>query len=372
MILWDIFSGRKRFFEVPPDPRPNFERRSDYADRICPPPCMSEVEAFFKALKDNPVIEWGQARLNSQLEKLSAMKKRPNQAKVDKVRRQIMLRHCKERRREQLRRLKEWETEVNSLSSENAKIAVENDHDLEGPPRHMTYINSYKVSLSTKCRRKVKCQVPLTLTLSSLSSMIQPAAGITIPDDPPIGCECPDGGACSSRTQKSCCSGLNGHQFAYNFQGKLRVKVGAPIYECNKRCKCSRTCKNRVVQKGRKVGQELEPPCPVQSSPAAAFSPDIHICGLFPSPGEALHLPDQQRLRVGGQDPGKHQGGHLRGRVRRRGHHQRGGRGEGPEIRWVTSTSILGFFLCHENQRSGFQVSPSSTCCRCRGADVPV
>ena len=28
---------------------------------------------------------------------------------------------------------------------------------------------------------------------------------------------------------------------------------GTPIYECNKRCKCSDKCFNRVVQKGRKV-----------------------------------------------------------------------------------------------------------------------
>ena len=35
--------------------------------------------------------------------------------------------------------------------------------------------------------------------------------------------------------------------------GKLRVDVGYPIYECNKRCKCPPTCRNRVVQKGRSV-----------------------------------------------------------------------------------------------------------------------
>ena len=62
-----------------------------------------------------------------------------------------MLHHTKEKRAEQLRHLKEWETEVNTLDMsssgkvQNAKIIVENDYDLEGPPRHMTYMNSYKV-----------------------------------------------------------------------------------------------------------------------------------------------------------------------------------------------------------------------------------
>ena len=41
--MQQFFNYRKRFLEVPPDPRTNFERRSETADRICPPPCMSEV-----------------------------------------------------------------------------------------------------------------------------------------------------------------------------------------------------------------------------------------------------------------------------------------------------------------------------------------
>ena len=63
-----------------------------------------------------------------------------------------MLRHTTEKRAEQLRHLKEWEMEVNTLdrssvgNTKNAKITVENYYDLEGPPRHMTYMNSYKVT----------------------------------------------------------------------------------------------------------------------------------------------------------------------------------------------------------------------------------
>ena len=67
-----------------------------------------------------------------------------------------MLRHVKEKRAEQLQNLKEWCDEVNKLdcssagNAQNAKITVINDADLEGPPRHMTYMNSYKVSTISK------------------------------------------------------------------------------------------------------------------------------------------------------------------------------------------------------------------------------
>lgn len=44
--------------------------------------------------------------------------------------------------------------------------------------------------------------------------------------------------------------------FPYNKWGRLRVDVGHPIYECNKKCTCSQECTNRVVQKGRKVGKD--------------------------------------------------------------------------------------------------------------------
>ena len=70
-----------------------------------------------------------------------------------------MLRHVKEKRAEQLKNLKEWSDEVNKLdrssrgNSQNAKIVVVNDVDLEGPPRHMTYMNSYKVSVI--CHSKI-------------------------------------------------------------------------------------------------------------------------------------------------------------------------------------------------------------------------
>jgi len=119
--------------------------------------------------------------------------------------------------------LKEWEKEINEIDIDSTKLLVENEVDLEGPPRQMTYINAYK-----------------------------PSDGIVIPDDPPLGCEC-EGGSCELRNQDTCCPNMNGQLFPYTKFGKLRIEPGVPIYECNKRCKCGPNCANRVVQKGRKV-----------------------------------------------------------------------------------------------------------------------
>lgn len=41
--------------------------------------------------------------------------------------------------------------------------------------------------------------------------------------------------------------------FAYTANKRLRVAPGTPIYECNKACKCSSDCCNRVVQGGRNI-----------------------------------------------------------------------------------------------------------------------
>ncbi len=120
-------------------------------------------------------------------------------------------------------RLKEWEKEINSIANEPVKLIVENNEDLEGPPRQMKYINEYL-----------------------------PSEGITIPDDPFLGCECKDG-ICSLASEKTCCPASADAIFPYTKYGKLRIEPGTPIYECNKRCKCDPTCANRVVQKGRKA-----------------------------------------------------------------------------------------------------------------------
>lgn len=122
-------------------------------------------------------------------------------------------------RERQVTKLQLWEEEINSTSTENAHLTVENTVDLEGPPDGFVYVNNYV-----------------------------PSDGIIIPDDPPIGCECEEG--CVPRN-KTCC--FNQSLFPYRRRGRINVEQGTPIYECNKRCKCDDTCRNRVVQLGRKV-----------------------------------------------------------------------------------------------------------------------
>ena len=70
--------------------------------------------------------------------------------------------------------IKQYEKEINIIDP-HAHVSVINDADLEGPPRQMQYINAYKAS-----------------------------EGISIPDDPLIGCECE---SCDIKHEKSCCGG---------------------------------------------------------------------------------------------------------------------------------------------------------------------
>ncbi|ESO82327.1 hypothetical protein LOTGIDRAFT_134869 [Lottia gigantea] len=113
--------------------------------------------------------------------------------------------------------LEEWEQKLNNISIDPAKIFVENQVDLEGPPQDFEFITDYKEG-----------------------------EGISIPQDPMIGCECTD---CYD-TRKQCCPSGCGTDFAYYKNKRVRVQKGTPIYECNKRCKCGPECSNRVVQNG--------------------------------------------------------------------------------------------------------------------------
>ncbi|XP_022827815.1 histone-lysine N-methyltransferase Su(var)3-9-like isoform X1 [Spodoptera litura] len=122
------------------------------------------------------------------------------------------------KRCQQLMKLRKWEEHLNQVDK-SKKLLVENNFDFAGPPENFTYINQYI-----------------------------PGSGVTIPDDPPIGCECT---ACNCRS-KTCC-GMQAGLFAYTTKKRLRVAPGTPIYECNKACKCSSECCNRVVQGGRNI-----------------------------------------------------------------------------------------------------------------------
>ncbi|KAG7205164.1 hypothetical protein KM043_018258, partial [Ampulex compressa] len=119
-------------------------------------------------------------------------------------------------RREQQESLEDWEHEVNSITKGKPLIRVENLVDLEGAPQDFFYIDDYL-----------------------------PGAGVIVPEDPPIGCECT---CCDSRSK--CCFTQSEGSFPYTTAGRIRVPPGTPIYECNKRCTCDVSCPNRVVQRG--------------------------------------------------------------------------------------------------------------------------
>lgn len=140
---------------------------------------------------------------------------------VQKIKDELMVREFHFKRLEQLQNLRVFEMEMNFLSTDDACITVENEVDLEEAPTSFMYLNDYL-----------------------------PGEGVTIPEDPPVGCDCqpvcsPDAG--------NCCGKQSGSTFAYGPDKRLIVPVGTPIYECNKRCKCDSSCLNRVVQNGRTV-----------------------------------------------------------------------------------------------------------------------
>lgn len=147
--------------------------------------------------------------------------KSPSAKLEAKIKRQILRMLLIELRRDQLESLQDWEAEMNDLTKGKPTIQVENLVDLESAPQDFYYIDDYL-----------------------------PGAGVIIPDDPPIGCEC--SGECGTANKSSCCFAQNGAtSLPYTTARRVRVPMGTPIYECNKRCACdASTCPNRVVQKG--------------------------------------------------------------------------------------------------------------------------
>merc|ERR1712130_52817 len=215
--------AEKRALELPPDPRQTFQIRQDFLKENCPPASKKQLERLFQ--KDRALPPSKKATLISEKLINAAIDQvvksnRPNEAKLKWIREQLNTRDMIRARQNQLDNLSDYEKEINIIDP-HAHVSVINDVDLEGPPRQMQYINAYKAS-----------------------------EGISIPDDPFIGCECE---TCDIKHERQCCSGGSGRfPFAYTKYGKLRIEVGSPIYECNKRCACGPDCVNRVVQKGRK------------------------------------------------------------------------------------------------------------------------
>lgn len=214
--------AEKRALQLPPDPRETFQIRQDFIRENCPPVPRKELELLFQKDVALPVIKRAkilpEKMINAAIDSL-AKSKCPNEKKLSWIREQLKLREMVRVRSDQVDDLRKYEKEINEIDP-HAHVYVINEADLEGPPRQMQYLNKTRAG-----------------------------EGINIPDDPFIGCECE---TCELKCEKQCCSGVAGFKLAYTKASKLRIDVGCPIYECNKRCQCGPSCVNRVVQKGRK------------------------------------------------------------------------------------------------------------------------
>ncbi|XP_015840156.1 histone-lysine N-methyltransferase SUV39H2 isoform X1 [Tribolium castaneum] len=140
--------------------------------------------------------------------------------KLEEGKQAILLYQLVLKRERQLHRLAKWQNYINTKSKDGVIITVENNVDLEEPPRHFIYINEYKAGND-----------------------------VTIPYKPASGCDCDE---CGPR-KKQCCGRQDPNSFTYRKRDKINIIPGMAIYECNDLCKCGPDCRNRVVQKGRKV-----------------------------------------------------------------------------------------------------------------------
>lgn len=122
-----------------------------------------------------------------------------------------------DRRKEVLKKLKEWEKDINKAILESdfkeQTISVENNIDLDIPPK-LNYINKYKIHsdvyISSTKLQKIKC-------------------------------ECDD----NCQRNRSCVCALK------IYRDNKRFKSSNVTYECSYECKCDETCPNRRVQVGR-------------------------------------------------------------------------------------------------------------------------
>lgn len=123
------------------------------------------------------------------------------------------------RRQTQLLRLNAWSDGINARSKE-ALLTVENKVDLELLPKDFTYINE---NISGK--------------------------DVRMPQHVISGCECVE---CGPKI-KACCGRQDFNAFIYTMKGRINVNPGIPVFECNSLCKCGPDCRNRVVQRGRRI-----------------------------------------------------------------------------------------------------------------------
>lgn len=123
-------------------------------------------------------------------------------------------------RQEQFHAFYQWETDFNLRRTNSTIIKVENNVDLEQPPLSFSHTPKYI-----------------------------PRCGIIISDDPPIGCDC----AKNCVSSDDCCNQMAGFSKVYNSHKNIIIKPGYPVFECNKKCRCSAKCSNRVVQLGSSI-----------------------------------------------------------------------------------------------------------------------
>ena len=187
----DATPAEKRVLELPPDPRETFQIRQDFLREHCPPVTRKQMEKLFHADK----LKHCKQRAKIIPEKIlnatiDSCAKKYNEQKLKWIKEQLAIKSMLLEREAQLHDLWKYEKEINEIDP-HAHVSVINDADLEGPPRQMEYINAYKAS-----------------------------EGISIPDDPFIGCSCENG--CDWK-QRNCCSKTSGDfHFAYTKHGKLR------------------------------------------------------------------------------------------------------------------------------------------------------
>ncbi|XP_055850038.1 histone-lysine N-methyltransferase Su(var)3-9 isoform X1 [Episyrphus balteatus] len=172
---------------------------------------IDELDDFDILAHQSDLVLLAQFKLSGSKAKIESGKIRERIKKVTLMKPFIM------QRMQQLRDITRWELTVNEIEVD-AKVTVENKADLDVPDPMFNYI---KNSIAGK--------------------------GVEIMEDPPIGCKCDN---CESGSP--CCSKMAGGKFAYDKTGRLRIRSGEAIYECNKLCKCGPDCLNRTIQRGRK------------------------------------------------------------------------------------------------------------------------
>lgn len=117
--------------------------------------------------------------------------------------------------------LEKWENTLNECSKNEPYISVENKVDNSGPPQDFVYVTE-------------------NIFNTKVDHLFDPnyLVGCTCERCMPTMCACP--------------SNSSG-KFAYDRFGRVQFEPGQPIYECNVKCSCSISCRNRVVQRGRTV-----------------------------------------------------------------------------------------------------------------------